>query len=126
MARDVLEEVAEVGDQQERAGAYEVQRDAFEREPAVDLVFEKILPVLGIGLVSVAEHPMAEQLVVVGYQEAADRLVDEPVEKIGFQSITLAKALLGDVTNDAEGSRVYAVPLLGHRDDDPLTFLAIG
>src|SRR3546814_5058993 len=45
--------------------------------------------------------------------------------KIGFQSITLAKALLGDVTNDAAGSRVYAVPLLEHRDDDPLRFLGI-
>src|SRR3546814_15132821 len=50
---------------------------------------------------------------------------DLPVEKIGFQSITLAKALLGDVTNDAAGSRVYAVPLLEHRDDDPLRFLGI-
>src|SRR3546814_1485562 len=50
---------------------------------------------------------------------------DLPVEKIGFQSITLAKALLGDVTNDSAGSRVYAVPLLEHRDDDPLRFLGI-
>src|SRR3546814_16833954 len=105
MARDVLEEVAEVGDQQELAGAYEGQRDAFEREPAVDLVFEKILPVLGIGLVSVAEHPMAEQIVVVGYQEDADRLVDEPVEKIGFKSITHHTALLGYVKNGSTVGR---------------------
>ena len=68
---------------------------------------------------------MTEQLVVVRNQEAADRLVDEPVEEVGLQSIAFAEALLGDVANDTTCSSVYAVPLLEHRYDDPLRLLGV-
>jgi hypothetical protein len=65
---------------------------------------------------------MTEQLVIIGDQKAADRLIDEAIKKVSFEPVAFAIPLLWNVPDDASRPTINAVPFLKQRVSVVRTF----